>query len=1279
MDSSLISFRNRYIGFIVALSFFALSPVVDADVVAHKLKIAGNSYSSVVNGSDYTLSGTGYSYGVKLNPVLDGDSPTLFYVFELPPLSAGTYESVKVNFRGIGKAHIYVGPGQEDFGLGVAFSGNINTIFLNDTYLDSKTNHAELKVGFYAPSFEAFALDYVEVEYSINTQNQWLPYFIREREAARVLDATADIIDSFSTEYSGLNIQPYFLDVLGNMNRPSYMFEELSTTMISGFSELASIGFDCMGILGDAEMFARAITGSVDPINMETKYSEGFDLSFGSVQWPDETADNIRVHANYLRTVADKWIEYGQDGDLASTEVSQLEGSLQDAQNRLTASSYSTMGTVKGNIQAFINGWKRVNDTLCSNNPDIFHNWVKPAIYSTRGTLWYDCDNPGGTIAGPVTEKSFILAYADSLAATDFTGTSGDPYQVYTREDLEAVNDDLSAHYILMNDINLAGVTFNKAVIAPHDGSVGNGGYGFFSGTAFTGSFNGNGKVIRNLTISANASVSYDASKGFFGKIDSTGDVSNLGLENCTVNSSSGSSHHLGGLVGVNYGSITNSYIAGTVSGGKYWAGGLVGINFGSIASSSSTGNVSGYKYVGGLVGGNFGHITNSYSIGSVTGTGYRVGGLVGKNEGSIASSSSTGNVSGSSEVGGLVGWNEGSIARSCSTGNVSGSSEVGGLVGENRYGGDINSSYSMGSVTGTGWSAGGLVGHNWDSITNSYSTSNVSGNNYVGGLAGKDIYGSITSSYSIGLVSGSSDVGGLVGDRCGSCGLSYCCGDVTNSYYLVRPEEPYGGDDGWLTYQQLLDKSKLIGFDFIGNDNDGMEDHWDIVDGYLPKLSWQQSNGFSLLENINTTLQGSGYENDPFIIADYEDLMEFKNNPQLRIGYYELTADINLAGVTYETAFISEGFAGIFDGNGFTISNLTIEGEDGLGFFSRSYDQVNDLGIVDCNIIGTSDYIGGLVGANYKGSITSSYSTGSIIGNDYVGGLVGVSSGHIIDSYGTNTVSGGNLVGGLVGGNFEHITNSYSTGLVTGTGRYIGGLVGENNGYYKSGVIIHGFITASYSTGSVNGGSDVGGLVGSNDRGSIANCYGRGSVSGNSNVGGLVGENYGHNPNYPSIITNSYSTGSVSGSSYVGGLVGYNRYGSVATSFWDIGTSGRSTSSGGTGKTTLEMLTLGMYTNNGWDFYSEEVDSDPADWKIRNGFHYPLLNWQKYLLGDFAGTLNVTLVDFSVFAASWLSELGDGNWNPICNLDNDGGSTDLIDTDDLMVFCENWLEGVEP
>jgi serpin B len=176
---------------------------------------------------------------------------------------------------------------------------------------------------------------------------------------------------------------------------------------------------------------------------------------------------------------------------------------------------------------------------------------------------------------------------------------------------------------------------------------------------------------------------------------------------------------HVGGLVGDNHfeGTVSESYSTGRVTGesSSSSVGGLVGYNEGdSVSNSYSTSNVTGDDYVGGLVGLNQGTVSESYSTGSITGK-RRVGGLVGYNEGgSVSNSYSTGNVTGKTGniyVGGLVGYNEGgSVSNSYSTGSVTGKTYVGGLVGLDNEGNvssdsfwDIETSGQNDSDGGTG------------------------------------------------------------------------------------------------------------------------------------------------------------------------------------------------------------------------------------------------------------------------------------------------------------------------------------------------------------------------------------------------------------------------------------------------------------------------------------------------------------------------------------------------------------------------------------------------
>jgi hypothetical protein len=360
----------------------------------------------------------------------------------------------------------------------------------------------------------------------------------------------------------------------------------------------------------------------------------------------------------------------------------------------------------------------------------------------------------------------------------------------------------------------------------------------------------------------------------------------------------------------------------------------------------------------------------------------------------------------------------------------------------------------------------------------------------------------------------------------------------------------------------------------------------------------------------------------------------------------------------------------------GGTISNCyangIVAGDDPVGgLVGENHGTISNC-YANSNVTG-GVCVGGLVGNNWNSTITNCHATGSVLGASGTGGLVGHNSGTISDCYAIGEVSGYDATGGLVGFNIGVISDCYATGVVLGYNREIGGLVGEND--------YNGIITNCYSTGSVSGERDVGGLVGFNNFGEILNCYATGRITGNNYVGGLVGYNkYGTITNcystgivdgnnyvgglaggngYNGIIINCYSTGSVDGNDIVGGLVGMNGYytsypgyiyncysvgsvvgdsnvgglvgkniaGETFDSFWDVNTSGQSSSAGGTPKTTAEMQAESTFTDAGWDFI--EI------WDIGENQTYPFL--RIYPAGDLNHDDIVNFYDFAIFADHWL------------------------------------------
>jgi len=236
------------------------------------------------------------------------------------------------------------------------------------------------------------------------------------------------------------------------------------------------------------------------------------------------------------------------------------------------------------------------------------------------------------------------------------------------------------------------------------------------------------------------------------------------------------------------------------------------------------------------------------------------------------------------------------------------------------------------------------------------------------------------------------------------------------------------------------------------------------------------------------------------------------------------------------------------------------------------------------------------------------------------------------------------------------------------GTGDYVGSLIGR---------LYMGTITGCYvEGGSVSADENVGGLVGANYQGFVTNCYAMGTVSGKEIVGGLVGQSgdWGIDPGWGSKVLNCFSTGLVSGEYNIGGLVGDNLKGEIANSFWDIETSGLTTSAGGTGKTTAEMQAESTFTDAGWDFVGKSVNGTENFWSICDGTNYPRLVWQ-IPAGDFVCPDGIVIEDFVFFIEHWQDDNCDPSNDYCQGTDLDFSGT--VDEADLEILVENCLADV--
>ena len=492
---------------------------------------------------------------------------------------------------------------------------------------------------------------------------------------------------------------------------------------------------------------------------------------------------------------------------------------------------------------------------------------------------------------------------------------------------------------------------------------------------------------------------------------------------------------------------------------------------------------------------------------------------------------------------------------------SITGNSNVGGLVGQTLAHTFITNCYTTGSVTGSSHYIGGLIGYSISNISKCYSAAAVSssGGGNVGGLAGY-IAGSDTVSncYSTGSVSGNGSVGGLVGKIAGPDTVSNCYSTgsvssstppfgglvgttgsgvvVTNSFWdtTTSGQSTSAGGTGKTTPEMTTVSTFASALWLFGS-------VWEINPNFnngYPTLSWQYA----------VYPSGTGTSVNPYQVSSFGNLLWVINHQEAWNSYFQQTVDINLTDSVswYEgpignpiSTRTARQFNGVYDGASHTITGLHImqDSSDYVGMFGDVFSSslnpgtIKNLGLVNVNISGRSN-VGGLVGrTNGNMTVTNCYTSGSVTGDSInVGGLVGQIGGSTV------------------------ISKSYSAAAVSSSGR------------------------------AVSSGKAVGGLVGLMSSSTVSNCYSTGSVSGNASVGGLMG-----NITNGGTVSNCYSAGSVSGAVPSGGLVGVVSAGTITNSFWDMTTSGWSTSSGAgaIGEPTDSMKTQSTFTSRGWDFTS--------------------------------------------------------------------------------------------
>lgn len=292
------------------------------------------------------------------------------------------------------------------------------------------------------------------------------------------------------------------------------------------------------------------------------------------------------------------------------------------------------------------------------------------------------------------------------------------------------------------------------------------------------------------------------------------------------------------------------------------------------------------------------------------------------------------------------------------------------------------------------------------------------------------------------------------------------------------------------------------------------------------------------------------------------------------------------------EPAYYSGGFAGIFDGNGYSIQNLKVD--QGLFPVIQSGAVVKNLHISNASL--TGERSAGVIAGRNDGMITNCVVTGNLESTsdmDFTAGIVGVNEGNIENcvfagriTASASTADAEKDIGGIVGRNNGVIQNCYTVGSINTKAAVVAGIAGTNTSresdsikncanymsiegaYIVAGIvgINEGEVADCTNYGVVrqkNNSQEIGeagGIVAQNKLGTIHDCYNYAAVNGeDKNIGGIAGSTSG-------AITRCGNIGSVTGLANVGGVVGlYN--GNWEYSIGECFNQGSINGSGGTTK----------------------------------------------------------------------------------------------------------------
>ena len=678
-------------------------------------------------------------------------------------------------------------------------------------------------------------------------------------------------------------------------------------------------------------------------------------------------------------------------------------------------------------------------------------------------------------------------------------------------------------------------------------------------GNAYTGTFDGSGKTISNLYITAEKREA-----GLFGyTFQST--IKNLTFENANVTNTE---LYTGILVGVaGYQTTLQNIKISTkcqIIGGKDYTGGIAGSLDGNAYNCVNYAMVQGQEDVGGLFGlynrtGN--SMTACANYGNVTATSKTVGGLVGYySSGTIQDCANYGNIEGTYNVGGMAGYvSKGKMQNVFCYGNVSatdnticggmvcGYSSIGVTEGMVAYYSGAKLTVNSQEQTVKAFGSGNLSEDNATGFTETQLKSGVVayllqqnasseakwGQNLANNGDSYPVIGSEHQVYADNLTLNCKTnemVTGSFTNNPTSSAISYQHGQTINHHVAKDATCTEAGTKEYWQCQDCLrtysDSELTKELTDVTNADQPALGHHGNEDGYCDRCQHyvavkpSEDNGVYLIAKPCHLAWFRDYVNGTIV-----DEGETAGTTRLSASA-KLTADIDLKNYCHAAedgkellSWIPIGndnyrWEGKMDGQGHTISNLYIKtAQNYVGLFGFTdgatiQDLIFDNAKVEnVNTTGTNtSYTGILAGnaygdspAHIKGIKTTNNCT--VIGQNDTGGIVGRAKINLENCENRSSVKGTGSVGGIAGDSFErNIKRCTNYGTVENDGSYIGGIIGYAYETSIEDCANYGKIT---STGWFVGG--IAGLANS----SVQNVFSYGDVTNtneNDNPGIIIG-----------------------------------------------------------------------------------------------------------------------------------------------------------------------------